>query len=157
MTGHFCAAGGVCTPILANGQPCTDGTQCGSTFCVDGVCCDSECAGTCEACTAVLKGSRWALLKASESLTPKEQLHLRAEYAKLEVKTPIQNLDTAGVEKWSVLAVGHRGARNGEPIEPHAMSRPFAPMSVLPAHPEPAGGNRQEVHAVEYSRRSVLR
>ena len=36
--------------VLENGQPCTAGGQCGSTFCVDGVCCDSSCDGTCAAC-----------------------------------------------------------------------------------------------------------
>jgi len=30
--------------------PCTSGTQCGSGFCVDGVCCDQACSGVCEAC-----------------------------------------------------------------------------------------------------------
>jgi MYXO-CTERM domain-containing protein len=42
-------------PCTANG--CTSGADCTSGYCVDGVCCDSPCAGTCEACTAALKGS----------------------------------------------------------------------------------------------------
>jgi hypothetical protein len=29
---------------------CTSGAECASTFCVDGVCCDSACDGSCEAC-----------------------------------------------------------------------------------------------------------
>jgi hypothetical protein len=33
-----------------NGQPCTDASQCASTYCVDGVCCDSACDGMCSAC-----------------------------------------------------------------------------------------------------------
>ncbi len=35
---------------LPNGTPCNDGTQCTSSFCVDGVCCSSACDGQCEAC-----------------------------------------------------------------------------------------------------------
>src|SRR5581483_6157476 len=33
-----------------NGQPCADGTTCGSGHCADGVCCDTDCSGTCESC-----------------------------------------------------------------------------------------------------------
>jgi hypothetical protein len=36
-----------------NGLGCTDNAQCGSGFCVDGVCCNSACAGgtsDCQAC-----------------------------------------------------------------------------------------------------------
>lgn len=35
---------------------CTDPAQCKSGFCVDGVCCNAACAGTCQACTAKRKG-----------------------------------------------------------------------------------------------------
>jgi hypothetical protein len=35
---------------LANGDKCTMGADCASQFCVDGVCCDTACTGTCEAC-----------------------------------------------------------------------------------------------------------
>jgi hypothetical protein len=31
-------------------QACKSGAECGSGFCVDGVCCDAACAGPCEAC-----------------------------------------------------------------------------------------------------------
>ncbi len=34
----------------ANGTPCTSAETCGSGFCVDGVCCNSACTGTCVAC-----------------------------------------------------------------------------------------------------------
>jgi hypothetical protein len=38
-------------PALAsNGQACADGTQCASSNCVDGVCCDLACRDVCRAC-----------------------------------------------------------------------------------------------------------
>lgn len=52
-----CNGSGACISLLANGSACTAGSQCNSTYCVDGVCCDKACAGTCEACTATKKGS----------------------------------------------------------------------------------------------------
>jgi hypothetical protein len=48
--GNYCAAGGVCTAKLNPGGKCTAGTQCLSTFCVDGVCCNQDCSGQCQAC-----------------------------------------------------------------------------------------------------------
>ena len=36
---------------LADGQPCTAGMQCQSTYCVDSVCCESTCTGACAACS----------------------------------------------------------------------------------------------------------
>ncbi len=40
-----------CTP-----RACTSGSDCASNRCYDGICCDTICSGTCEACTAALKG-----------------------------------------------------------------------------------------------------
>jgi hypothetical protein len=40
----------------ALGAPCTTGEQCASGHCADGVCCDAACDGSCEACSAALKG-----------------------------------------------------------------------------------------------------
>ena len=48
VPGHKCV-GGSCGP-KANGQPCSAGTECASSFCVDGVCCNSACAGACHSC-----------------------------------------------------------------------------------------------------------
>ena len=39
-----------------DGAPCGSSNECTSNFCVDGVCCDTACTGTCEACSATLKG-----------------------------------------------------------------------------------------------------
>jgi len=50
-------AGTTCTPDLEIGAACSRASQCKSGFCADGVCCDKACAGACEACTAVKKGS----------------------------------------------------------------------------------------------------
>jgi hypothetical protein len=38
-------------------EACTMASECTSGFCVDGVCCDSECTGACRACSAARKGS----------------------------------------------------------------------------------------------------
>jgi hypothetical protein len=40
------------SPALA----CSSPAQCASGFCVDGVCCDTACTGSCEACSASKKG-----------------------------------------------------------------------------------------------------
>ena len=40
-----------------NGTPCSGPAECLSMNCVDGVCCDTPCVGTCMACTTTLKGS----------------------------------------------------------------------------------------------------
>jgi hypothetical protein len=41
--------GGSCQPCT-NGKVCAKGTDCASTFCADGVCCNVACGGLCEAC-----------------------------------------------------------------------------------------------------------
>ncbi len=53
--GKSCDAAGACKPI--NGQACKQGSDCASGFCVDEVCCDVECKGTCQACRADIKSS----------------------------------------------------------------------------------------------------
>ena len=54
-----CASPAVCTNgscgLKGLGKTCADGSECQSTFCAQGVCCDSACAGTCTSC--VLSGS----------------------------------------------------------------------------------------------------
>jgi hypothetical protein len=47
--GHACVKG-LCGP-KQNGQPCGAGTECLSTHCVDGVCCDTACTGACRSCS----------------------------------------------------------------------------------------------------------
>jgi len=42
---------------LALGATCTTASQCRSSLCVDGVCCDKPCGGICEACSAAKKGA----------------------------------------------------------------------------------------------------
>ena len=39
-------------PPLANGRPCASGSQCASSQCVNGVCCESSCTGGCRICNA---------------------------------------------------------------------------------------------------------
>ncbi len=42
--------GNSCRTKFPMGYPCTGGTQCGSGICVDGVCCNTSCSGTCKSC-----------------------------------------------------------------------------------------------------------
>jgi hypothetical protein len=51
--GMYCDGTGVCTSgKKANGASCTVAADCGSNFCVDGVCCESACTATCYTCAA---------------------------------------------------------------------------------------------------------
>jgi len=54
--GYKCA-GGKCVQPKGNGLACAAGPECESGFCVAGLCCDSLCDGTCEACAASEKAS----------------------------------------------------------------------------------------------------
>ena len=48
------SGGGVHAFVRALGASCAAGIECGSGQCADGVCCNSRCDGTCEACSAGL-------------------------------------------------------------------------------------------------------
>lgn len=60
--GYYCGPGSRCTPKVAPGEACPAGCVdetcdgCSTGICADGVCCRSECAGACVACTAAVKG-----------------------------------------------------------------------------------------------------
>jgi hypothetical protein len=52
--------GGACVPKGSLGASCSgpsSGNQCGSGFCVDGVCCNNACTSACQACTGSKKAS----------------------------------------------------------------------------------------------------
>jgi MYXO-CTERM domain-containing protein len=67
-----CDSAGACK--VAIGQNCVGPANCASGFCVDGVCCDSKCDGTCQACRADLKadGPSGNCGNAKEGLDPHE-------------------------------------------------------------------------------------
>lgn len=72
--GKSCNAAGTC--LAALGSTCADGTTCASGFCVDGVCCETKCEGTCVACSAPLKedGARSGTCGAVKGATdPRDQ------------------------------------------------------------------------------------
>ena len=55
--GHACVATqvrgvstGACAGKKKNGQPCADPSECDSSECVDGFCCESSCDGACRSC-----------------------------------------------------------------------------------------------------------
>jgi hypothetical protein len=62
-TGSFCTQAGQCVGPQANGAPCQGPSQCSNGNCVDGVCCESACAGPCEACSTAKTGLTNGLCK----------------------------------------------------------------------------------------------
>lgn len=46
---------GVCKPKRKNGDPCGDKAECENGNCTDGVCCDTNCSGQCQACNVAGK------------------------------------------------------------------------------------------------------
>jgi hypothetical protein len=57
-SGSGAAGAPSCAPYLCDGasiscpSSCGDGTECSTSFCVDGVCCDTACDGACQTCVA---------------------------------------------------------------------------------------------------------
>lgn len=54
-TGLWCDSGS-CKAKKTNGATCDDAVECSSSNCVDGVCCDGSCDGTCRSCRAANTG-----------------------------------------------------------------------------------------------------
>ncbi len=54
VTTHWCDTfvlkTNTCKPKLDNGAACVQGNQCKSSFCIDGVCCETDCSGACRNC-----------------------------------------------------------------------------------------------------------
>jgi hypothetical protein len=69
VTNDVGGEGGV-TSNKALGAACGAGTECASTFCADGVCCESACSGTCESCAVAEKGK---CLPVPDGQDPKNQ------------------------------------------------------------------------------------
>ena len=71
-----CKAIGYCGSGLGTGTACTIGEECDSAFCVDGVCCDSACAGgdtsDCQACTQKAGGTKDGMCTTVTDATPCE-------------------------------------------------------------------------------------
>ena len=55
VSGYFCG-GGSCQPLKDKGIQCTTGAECSSKSCRDGVCCESACSLSCQACSAATTG-----------------------------------------------------------------------------------------------------
>jgi hypothetical protein len=52
IPGDYCTGNGTCQTKLTPGTACSSTTQCASGVCgAQGVCCDTDCAGTCVSCT----------------------------------------------------------------------------------------------------------
>ena len=60
------------------GQPCSCSSDCGSGFCVDGVCCNSACTGTCMSCSLPGSEGTCDVVPAGASPAQRERMSRRA-------------------------------------------------------------------------------
>ena len=66
-----CNGHGACA-YADTGRPCTKGNECGSSFCVDGICCESACTDKCMSCAASINGvANGACLGTKAGLDPR--------------------------------------------------------------------------------------
>ena len=68
-SGRYCEAGG-CLLQKAQGAACQDPNECQSGYCVDGACCNTLCAGQCDACNVTGKLGTCTLLPDGAGGTP---------------------------------------------------------------------------------------
>ena len=69
IQGTFCeGAMNACKPVAGTGNTCQNAGECGSGFCVDGVCCNTACAGLCQRCNDPL--SKGLCVATSSGLDP---------------------------------------------------------------------------------------
>jgi hypothetical protein len=54
--GAYCSVAHQCEARKSDGAACAVGDECVSSYCADGVCCDTACNGLCQACSAAKKG-----------------------------------------------------------------------------------------------------
>lgn len=64
----FCGPSGVCEPRRANSSTCSSGDVCASGNCIDGVCCETTCDGTCLSCA--LEGTAGTCTAVAEGQDP---------------------------------------------------------------------------------------
>jgi hypothetical protein len=64
----FCAPSGVCETKRANGSTCSSDVVCDSAHCIDGVCCETTCDGTCLSCA--LRGTEGTCSPVPENTDP---------------------------------------------------------------------------------------
>ena len=58
LDGWFCDEDSSCRKLRSWGSPCGDRNDtCESSYCVDGVCCDTACQGTCSSCLGAFTGA----------------------------------------------------------------------------------------------------
>jgi len=67
---YYCNTSSACVSKLGPGVACTRGTQCSTGNCVDGYCCNTACAGTCDACD-IVKGTCSPIASGGDPRSPK--------------------------------------------------------------------------------------
>ena len=87
--------------LAGNGTPCADGSECSSTFCTDGVCCDAACSGgstDCQACnlsgqagTCTVLGSGVVCRNSAGECDPAEACDGSSDACPADARTPIDN------------------------------------------------------------------
>lgn len=77
--GSYCDVGGSnqCTPTLPQGGTCERNGMCTGAVCADGVCCESTCGGTCEACD--LAGSKGTCAAVPVDTDPADECELSCD------------------------------------------------------------------------------
>ncbi|MEY4543914.1 MAG: hypothetical protein RL685_109 [Pseudomonadota bacterium] len=109
-----CDAGSCRAPLGLLGVTCSSASDCESNFCVDGVCCEADCSGTCQLCSPT--GQCYVMPLVEETCRSAAAYTCDADSAGTPELTSLSCVDTGASPELTMMYVSHATTSEGAQI-----------------------------------------